>query len=276
MWFWLVVAIAVGIYFLYRSSQSKSVERVDQQWDDSYEVQASPDPEPTFQSVVEANLSWLLERWTTANTERESEKPGSFPGWYFRAVTKAQRSFLEREGITIEGDINRGQASDIIGLRSAPDPEDEQFLKFFDVSTKGMNQTKAREESRRIRLDPDKMSRWDSRPPSSNQKKYIRHFGKKVPGTLTYTEAVQLIEEIDKDPENAMKVREWEIKEEIADIFDDPDAREEHEIKKPKKAQIEAVYEALYSDAEDLDDLVVDEYEVAEKLIDLFPELERG
>jgi hypothetical protein len=126
------------------------------------------------ETIFNEHKEWLSSRWSEAKRQLESGDLKSFPSWYFHEVTERQSGFLTDKGINLSGgQLSKGQASDVIGLFFPMDDDDKEFLKFFDVPTKGLNQTTARAEVAKLQADPEKAAAWKRRPVEPIQKSSI-------------------------------------------------------------------------------------------------------
>jgi len=116
-------------------------------------------------------------------------------------------------------------------------------------------------------------------PITSSQKTYLKFWKIKYDENITTSTANKLISEHYKNAESnePEKWIEWARLESIAEIyenFSDKDEREQYDIKKPTKKQIEASVDALLDEGVKLD-AIQDNYQiVVDKLTALFPQLE--
>ena len=149
---------------------------------------------------------------------------------------------MQREGLDIEtfSPKTKGSVSDIIGWFEQPTEEDAEFLTAHGVPLRGMSQTRARYERRRIENDPVMTARLEQRPASTEQKEALRWFGKSVPSKMLYTDAASRITGIHQTARDVADPRmdEWDAYQAILGTISDPNERDLHEIRKPSKAQL--------------------------------------
>lgn len=268
----LIIIIAIVIYFFAKVSRKIGTSKT---------IAKSPSRKASGQtkSKPENNLEWLENRWKLAEDQKQAGLTGTFPQWYFDEVTERQLNKLDELGVSVKRkNITKGQASDLIGMHEPADEESLEILRFFNVPTRGMNQTKSRHEVALIFDDEVKVEAWKNRRPSQIQKEFFVFFGIKPEKGMTNAEASKLISNHEsalaekEDPQ----LDEWEAFEEIIDELSDPDFREDYEIKKPNITLIKNALAGLqkegksYRDAADEIDLVI------EKMIKIKPELRRG
>jgi len=219
------------------------------------------------QSVLQANESWLRERWHAAKAQ-----PQQFPHWYWEEATDKQRARLAKEGVSIPSSCSKGQHSDVIGLFVDADPEDLDMLKFFGIALKGAqrNETRAKHEVAALNADPEKQRAWRSRPANPLHREFYRFLGERPPTGLTVEQAEARMRDADDALTEAQR-DEWDAIENMVDEFEDREFRSDVEIRKPSPADIRAAIAALKADGKDADD----PYELAEKLLAMKPTLAR-
>lgn len=243
------------------------------------QAEGSPCPEGAGMQHVNANLEWLQPRWARAQQERDSKAIETVPRWFFHKSTKAQRSRLERHGVTWpEGELTKGKASDLIGLFVKPAPEECKVLKFFNESVDGQSETEVRERTAQLLLDPESLARWEGRSPAPLQKAFFALMDVERPRGLTWKTADEAIESHLKgwaagdDPRH----RGWAAFEELYEELDDPETRKDLEIKKvPMKLLLETLQAGL-AEGQELEHLANDLDAVVEALIERRPSLRRG
>jgi hypothetical protein len=203
-----------------------------------------------------------------------------FPAWFFHPVTERQLQWIRSEGLVVpvaSGALTKGQASDIIGLFEPIDEHDEEVLRFFKVPTRGMNQSRGRHEAAVLLADSAKTRVWEARPADSMQRECLRFFGAKAPKELTHAEAQRLIgarrEELSE--KKSALLDDWDSFESIVVDLDDRETRDEYDMKKPSMAMIRTAVDVLRKEGHTMDDLAGDLTLVAEKLLQLKPELGR-
>ena len=227
--------------------------------------------------TVEANMEWLRDRWAQADRERGAGELKSFPAWYFDAVTERQLERLKNHGVTPPRGLTKGRASDLIGLFTPPAPEDEEVLRFFKAPMRGMSESKTRHEVARLMSDAKNVEAWNGRPADTMQREFFRFFGLKMPKDMTCVQAKGLIEEQSGKlaQTDSAKLDEWESFVSIVTDLNDPETREDHELKKVPLSTLRAVLDALQTEGHSLSDLAGDLSLVAEKLLEMKPELGR-
>ena len=232
---------------------------------------------PFAMIVYRKNEHWLNTRWSEAQVQRDSPvKDGSFPDWYFDEITDRQRARLIDDGFTLAlNSLTKGQASDLIGLLEPPASEDAEVLKFFKAPSEVSNKTRAPGEAERLLRDPAALVKWNSHPADSLQKETLRCYGVKIPNGLTVTEAQALIGATESTLKrtNQTLVLETQAYISIVMALCGPEACRTNGIKLPPLAAIRAAVAELRNEGQDIYDLAGNIYAVAEKLIEMRPEL---
>ena len=229
-------------------------------------------------SKAKDDEGWLMERWKAAARQLESGvDEGLFPEWYFDEATDKQLDLLDELGVTYDREImSKGQASDLIGMHYEPDSDELAILKFFNIRARGWKQTRVRHEVAKLLQEPENVQAWEARPPSAEQKEYMKFFGLKVSKGMTHAEAGKIIglhqKGIDEDDP---RWEAWEAYEEILDELSDSDNCELYDIKKPSVTLIKQAIVALQKDGKTYRDIADDIDGLAEKLLELKPELQR-
>ncbi|MBA4143921.1 MAG: hypothetical protein H0X43_13280 [Nitrosospira sp.] len=237
---------------------------------------------PSHLSKAEASLAtfnehkaWLSSRWSEANRHNDAGDRKTFPSWFFHEATERQLNLLTEKGISLSGgQLSKGQASDVIGLLFPVEEGDKQVLRFFEIPTKGLNQTTARAEVAKLQADPEKALAWGQRPAEPIQREFYKFFGVKVPSGLTYLTADEYISKHQQSLES-QQLDDWNSYKSILDELMDKDTRDSYDIKKPSIATIRAAIEVLRQAGMSLSDLEEDLEIVTQKLIELKPELEK-
>lgn len=154
------------------------------------------------------------------------------------------------------------------------DEGDKEELRFFKIPIKGLNKTTARAEVVKLQADPERAAAWDQRPAEAIQKEFYKFFGVKVPRGLTYSAADIYIgkHQLTLD---SQQLSNWSSYQSILNELLDKDTRDSYYIKKPSVATIRAAIAALRQSGVSLSKLEGDLEIVAQKLIELQPELER-
>jgi len=228
------------------------------------------------QAILDANMAWLRERWRAADQAKASGELGPFPKWYFDPVTDPQLGRLKKTGVRVSGgELTKGAASDIIGLFEPWEDIDEAILKFFKVSMPEelRNETRARDEVRRLFSDPAKVEAWATRPADLMQKEFFRHFGMKAPPGLTYRDAEKAISEASESKSDA-ELDAWRAYEDLCEEFADPEFLRDAGLKKPSLGVIRGAVEEIKRAGDDED--ATDPYTVADKILEMKPDLARG
>lgn len=224
--------------------------------------------------ILDANMTWLQERWNMADATHAAGTPVHLPEWYFDAATDRQRDRLLRDGLSVSGIPNKGQASDIIGLFEPPDDEEAvDKLKFFGVLPKGeqLNQTRVRHELAMLESDPSKEEAWRNRPATPWQRECYRFLGEKPSTGVTFAQAEAKFDEAFRAlPQE--KQDEWSQFEDVVEEFEDSEARKDMDIKKPTLADIRIAMAEMRAAGKD----PTDAFEVAEYLIESKPSLARN
>lgn len=247
------------------------------------------------------NLDWLSAKWEVAQDKRDADEDVSFlPSWYFDSATERQYDHLSSIGVEIsKGELNKGEASDIIGLFHPASDEDKVVLKFFKIPLTGLNQTKARHEIKELFENANNVKKWEHRPASQLQKEFYRYFDFKVPASLTYSDAKAFIEEFESSNEGDMDyhlegidekeakqlsdnirrnqslLEEWSYFEEIVEEFDDVEFRDSYNIKKVPISMIKKAIAELNNESVNIEEAAGNVELIIDKLIELKPELER-
>jgi hypothetical protein len=172
-------------------------------------------------------------------------------------------------------------ASDVIGLFHEMDPENEEVLKFFKVPTRGMNQTRGRDEASKLMADPAKQEAWKNRPADAMQKEWMKLLGITIPRGLTHEQATALVakreEELGEKDEKALDAlnAQWAAYENTLEELKDPDTREVLGLKRVTFAVVRDAVDALHTEGKSWDDIYGDSDAVAEKILVMRPDLRR-
>ena len=280
-------AVAV-IYFLTRKDHAGQQESAPARYASSTHLPESRDALAAAKAVLasaamliyRANAPWLKARWDAALTsQRAGDLASEFPKWYFDPITERQRSRLTDDGFQLNlGALSKGNASDLIGLMMPPDTQDENVLRFFNSPPQFFNQVRAREEAKRLLSDPECVARWQAQPADSAQREKLRAYGMKVPRNLTTKDADALIEKTEKDlaTSDPNLLARTQTMLSILSELDDPDTRETYGFKKPPITIVREAIRELEEEGRTLDDLAGDIHSVAEKILELRPDLQRS
>jgi hypothetical protein len=224
-----------------------------------------------------AHKAWLQARWKTADEQQQAGNASSYPAWYFDAATPRQMERIASEGLSLPGGkLSKGQASDIIGLFEPPEDEDVAVLKFFKAAAP-KNQTMARADVQRLLADEANVVLWNSRPAEALQREQLRFYGKSLPKGLTVPAAAALINSTEAElaARGSPLVEEWEAYQRLIEEFSDRETCEDHGIKKPSLADIRAAVEELRKTGRTTADLSDEPADVAEKMLEMKPDLAR-
>lgn len=265
----IIIVVIIAFFLFGRASGSKGASSG-----------KTPRSQPQDQSAKQPdNKEWIADRWRLAEQHRQAGDKGIFRDWYFDPATDRQKERLKKEGYNkIPSGLTKGQASDLIGLTEPADDRNLDVLKFFKVSTKGMNQTKAQHEVVSLFQDPEKVQAWESRPPAQMQRECAKFFGIKLPKGTTAPQAEKLIDDhISELADNDdPKLEEWEGFENVVEELSDIEVlREELHIKKTSMALIKTALEELRQSGQSYRESGDDVQSVVDKLLELKPELER-
>jgi len=262
---WLIVGVV--IYFIYSAIRSKPNASVGRARQSSAQSR-----------ILASNIDWLRSRWSAADRESASGSLANFPEWYFDPVTERQLARIKSEGLLVSGvQLNKGKASDLIGLTEPLDEEHESILKFFKVPIRGMNQSRGRYEVGRLLSDTKNLEAWNLRPAELLQKEFFRFFDLKISKDMTYVDADRMMSELREkiSEESPKKFEEWESFESIVMDFEDKEVRDDCGIKKPSLSMLRAAVDELRKEGNSMEDLASDVSMVAEKLIEMKPEMEK-
>ncbi len=245
----------------------------------STQISASGRKPNEEERIFNDNKSWLEERWTVAQKEREAGELKTVPHWFFDEATDRQLQKIEEMGLgTKDARPTKGEASDIIGLFSPAEEENEEILKFFKVPLRGINQSRSRHEVAKLLSDPKSLEAWKARPASQMQKEFYRYFNLKVSQRLTYEEASRSISdhEAKLSKEGGQGLDEWEAYTNIFDEINAPDFREDYEIKKVSISLYRSAIEQLKRDGRSLTELDDDIDLVVKKILEIKPETQKA
>jgi len=261
-----LLVVAFVIYFLFSGGSKKPSA-------------AKSSSIPKEERILNDNSGWMDERWVLARKKRDEGEVKSVPQWFFDDVTERQLQKIEEIGLKIRGgNPTKGEASDIIGLFEPVEEENIEILKFFKVSLKGMNQSKARYEVSKLLNDPDNLESWRNRSASAMQKEFYRFFGFKVPQGVTHETASKDINEYRKNlgEEDEAKMDEWDAYEDIYDEINDPDFREDYDLKKISISLYRSAVDQLKKEGRTLTELSDDPDAVVDKLLEIKPEIQKA
>ena len=134
--------------------------------------EAPPEDNNIFQVNLSKHQEILPARWNEMARQAREDKDFGFEAWRYDPATDAQKDRLLREGASkaLFIDTTKGQASDLIGISQPADPELVEVLQYFKLWEDGMSQTAARDASRRLWLDPEKIDEWKNRTSGIKEK----------------------------------------------------------------------------------------------------------
>lgn len=261
-WFWLIALVAIlWLFSKERSTSSRKSSKA-----------------ATGTSRKTKNLDWLEARWARLQRERQAGTITTGPAWFFEPATERQIAYAKELGIGGKLDkMTKGQVSDLIGLEHDPDDHDVEVLKFFKESIRGMSQTEAREKVALLMADPARKAAFENRPATSIQRAVLAYAGIKAAKDVKQTEVNSLIEDKAKEFENDEETERWldgvHEFESLLEEFDDKEFRDDYEIKKPSPAKIRKAIDQLESKGKSLASGEISSDDVAETLLEMFPEL---
>ena len=225
------------------------------------------DSKQILSAHIKGNLDWLAPRWELAERLKQEGDLTSFGGWYYKAITDKQSDHLfERTGIRFN-DIDRGEASDLIGLFMNPGEDDLLILKFFKINCKGKSETWVRNEVMRLFLGEGNKERWENRPASAIQKEFYVYLKAPVPRGLTHTQADLFYRETMAEWDDEAQPDRWVYWDTFELIWEDMcdrEFRQDVEIQKPSMKKCRAVFDELVGNSKDVSR--IDSYDVAERL----------
>lgn len=216
---------------------------------------------------------WMQPRWGRATQKQHDEDNSEFRPWYYEDPTERQLKLINDLGLSkMANGVTKGQASDLIGLFERPDSDELEILKFFKISSRGMSQTKARDEIGKLFSSGENRTAWEQRPPTVMQKEFYRFFGLPVPKGLTL---YQMQSDIDEKLEEMgdEEADEWGDFDCLYDDLIDADSREDYEIKKVSLKVFRDYILGKKAGGVKVSDLEVSG--VAEELVEMHPELHR-
>lgn len=232
------------------------------------------------EKVLNENLlGWMEKRWEIANKERTEGNFEKVPNWFFDEATERQYTKLEEEGFNLKkGSLTKGQASDIIGLFEDAEEDSIEILRFFKIPLKGMSQSKARHTIGELFNDQGNLRKWETRPATPMQKEFYKFFGIKVSQGLTHNDAENNIKEIKSElfSKDREKLDEWEDYESLYDEINEPDFREDYDLKKISLSLYRSTIEQLKNEGKSLANLLDDTDLVVDKIIEIKPEIEKA
>lgn len=274
---WVIVLVVVVLFLV--GSGKKGKTSGGNAGRGSGSMPASPKESPRAK-ILDDNIDWLRARWADADRARAAGTLANFPEWYFDPATERQLERMQKDGISVSGSgLTKGKASDLIGLLEPVEEQHEAILKFFKVPLRGMNQSRAIYEVSKLFADAKNAEAWKLRPAEPLQKEFLRFFDMKVPKELKCVDAERLINEhrVKLLKEDSPKLDEWNSFESIVTDLSDKEAREDYDlnINKPSLSVLRAAIDALRKEGNSMDDLAGDLDIVAQKLVELKPELKK-
>lgn len=264
----VLCAIIVGIFWLMSKAKSPA--------NDGVRIKA-PKSTSAKKSKSEQFPAWLTERWEMAERP-DAKDSGIFPAWFFDEVSERQLERLDEEGIRPPPYLTKGMASDLIGLKEPLGPREEEILRFFKHSTRGVGESQGRHLVAVLFSDPANRAAFESRPPSPFQKEFFKWFGISTSKDMTFDQATTKIrEETTRLSEvHSEELKYWECFEEFVDELDDPDVREEFEIKKVPVGTIRDAVNVLRTSGKSAEEISGDIDLLVETILEARPDLERS
>jgi hypothetical protein len=217
--------------------------------------------------IIENNLDKLKGIWDLS-AQTPTDGNNIFPAWYFDSPTNRQLDKLYSLGITKNiNTLNKGMASDLIGIFEPADPEHIEIIKFFKSESGQLNQTLARHAARQLLSNPENKTQWENRPASAIQKAFCKLAKISIPKNISLSQANDIFKELPTELQE-----DWENMQSLWSDLQSSDNREDYNLKKvPIKTFIEAISEIVDEDT-DMRDISFDE--LANKIIELNPDLE--
>lgn len=276
-WLWIIALVLVVYFFLRGGKKTKSSGGNAGRSTGS--TPASP-KESVRTRILDDNIDWLRARWADADRARAAGTMANFPKWYFDPVTERQLERMQKDGISVSGSgLTKGKASDLIGLLEPVEEQHKAILKFFKVPLRGMNRSRAIYEVSKLFADAKNAEAWKLRPAEPLQKEYLRFFDLKAPKEITCVDAERIINEqrVNLLKEHSPKLDEWNSFESIVTDLSDKEARDDYDlnISKPSLSVLIAAIDALRKEGNSMADLAADLDMVAQKLVELKPDLKK-
>lgn len=217
---------------------------------------------------------WLREHWQLIDQLGDKAvESGYIPQWYIEPATPRQLQRLRDDGVAVDKKIQKGQASDLIGLFEEPDDDDMTVLRFFKQAAGVRSSTHARVLVSKLFLKQENRDRWAARPATVLQKEFYRFAGEKPPKGVTFNQAADYIRakvsEMDQDTAD-----QWGAFESAYEDFHDPENRRYSDVKKPSMTDFKKAFSAVVDAGGDPH--LVDASDIEEKLLEINPALEKG
>jgi hypothetical protein len=238
---------------------------------------ATKAPTVRHSTLATSEIMWLESRWAERRAKRVAGHDGA-PHWWWDEATERQLERLRQLDVSVPVGVNKGEASDLIGLYVTPEDDEFEVLRYFKVSTKGLNQTRVRYLREEILADPEKKTRWETRPPTPQRRRFFEFFGIPLPPGITEVEAQELEEEkYSKLYEvNDPRIEDYDSYLAILDSFSDRDTCETYHVKKPAAALLKRAIAELVVGGHTYRQLKDNPNLVASKLCELKPDLTRA
>lgn len=261
-------AIVFGVYWLMTKSKSVTVGGV--------KIKA-PRNASAKKSPAKLIPAWLSERWEMAE-KPDAQSSGIFPSWYFEDVSDRQIERIKEEGISPPPYLTKGMASDLIGLKEPLGYREGEILRFFKQPIRGVGESQGRHLVSVLFADPAKKAAFDNRPPNSFQKEFFKWFSISMSKDMTMDQASTMIraETGRLRDEQSEDLKYWECVEEVVEELNEPDVREEFELKKVPPSVICAAIKGLRAGGKSVDDISGDIDLVIETILEARPDLERS
>lgn len=277
---WLgIIAVVLVVYFFLQSGKKGKTSGSNAGRSSGSTPPASPKGSARNR-VLDDNIDWLRARWADADRARAADALANFPKWYFDPVTERQLERMQKDGISVSGSgLTKGRASDLIGLLEPVEEQHEAILKFFKVPLRRMNKSRAIYEVSKLFADAKNAEAWKLRPADPLQKEFLKFFDINVAKNLTCVDAEQIVTKhrVKLLTERSPKLDEWNSFESIVTDLSDKETRDDYElnINKPSLSVLRAAIDALRKEGNSMDDLAADLETVAQKLVELKPDLKK-
>lgn len=195
-----------------------------------------------------------------------------------RDATSTLITRIKEEGISLPPYLTKGMASDLIGLKEPLGDREEEILRFFKQPIRGVGESQGRHLVSVLCADPANKAAFDNRPPNSFQKEFFKWFGISISKDMTMDQASTMIraETSRLRNEQSEDLKYWECVEEVVEELDEPDVREEFELKKVPPSVICAAIIGLRAGGKSVDDISGDIDLVIETILEARPDLERS
>lgn len=197
---------------------------------------------------------WIEACWR----EEKAQGPTSRP-WFFDPVTPGQEKKLKELKVDTQGmALTKGMASDLIGMQMEADEHDIDVVKFFKVSSRGMNQARARYEAIKVLSVPGNKEKWENRPADGMEKELYRLAGQKAPKDLTVPQASAARDGLYQSM-GVEKQAVWDTLQSLWDEIWDPYFTETYDRRRPSASAVRKAVESMVAAGTAADNISLDE-----------------